>query len=86
MIGGEVDRYDGEIPGVELIARSPINLIREKSVSDIVWWEKPNGSKVFSVGTFYWNWFLDPYGHTNAASYNPKIEKMTQNALNKLLQ
>ncbi|QTC40478.1 cell wall-binding repeat-containing protein [Bacillus sp. V3] len=86
VIGGEIDRYDGEIPGVEMIARSPINLYGKNSVADVIWWEKPNGTKSFSVGTFYWNWFLDPYGHTNTASYNQKIEIMTQNALNELLK
>ncbi|MGG1630945.1 N,N-dimethylformamidase beta subunit family domain-containing protein [Rossellomorea sp. NRS-1567] len=86
VIGGEIDRYDGEIPGVKLIARSPVNVYGKNSVADVVWWEKPYGTKVFSVGTFYWNWFLDPYGHTNAAAYNRKIEIMTENALNELLK
>jgi hypothetical protein len=86
VIGGEIDRYDGEIPGVELLARSPINLYGKNSVADVIWWEKSYGTKAFSVGTFYWNWFLDPYGHTNAASYNQNIETMTQNALNELLK
>jgi putative cell wall-binding protein len=86
VIGGEIDRYDGEIHGVELLARSPINLYGKNSVADVIWWEKPYGTKAFSVGTFYWNWFLDPYGHTNAASYNQNIEIMTQNALNELLK
>ncbi|CAN7175743.1 N,N-dimethylformamidase beta subunit family domain-containing protein [Rossellomorea sp. LjRoot5] len=86
VIGGEVDRYDGEIPGVELISRSPVNLYGKKSVADVVWWDKPYGTKVFSVGTFNWNWFLDPYGHTDVAAYNRSIELMTENALSELLE
>ncbi|QHE63924.1 hypothetical protein FHE72_22075 [Rossellomorea vietnamensis] len=86
VIGGEIDRYDGEIPQVELISSSPVNLYGKKSVADVVWWEKPYGTKVFSVGTFYWNWFLDPYGHEAVASFNRNIELITENALEELLK
>jgi putative cell wall-binding protein len=86
VVGGEIDRYDGEIPDVEVVAESPLTLYGNKSYSHVIWYEKPQGGKVFATGTFYWNWFLDPYGHESLASYNPKIHQITINAMNELLE
>jgi putative cell wall-binding protein len=86
VIGGEVDQYFGEIPNVEVIAHSPAMIYGNADYADVVWYQKPSGGKVFAVGTFYWNWFLDPYGHESQASYNPAIERITMNALNRLMQ
>ncbi|MEH7384305.1 N,N-dimethylformamidase beta subunit family domain-containing protein [Bacillus sp. JJ1521] len=85
VVGGEIDRYDSAIPGVEVIGHSPVVLYGNNSFANVVWVEKPSGSKVFAVGTFYWNWFLDPYGHETQSSYNPNLEKMTENVLNKFI-
>jgi putative cell wall-binding protein len=86
VVGGEIDRYDKLNPNVELIARSPVKLYGHDSYSDVIWFNKPSGSKVFAVGTFYWNWFLDPYGHEGNASYNPNIERMTMNVLERMVR
>lgn len=86
VIGGEVDQYFGQIPNVEVIAHSPAVIYGNQDYADVTWYQKPEGGKVFAVGTFYWNWFLDPYRHEAQASYNPKIEKITINALNRLMQ
>jgi putative cell wall-binding protein len=86
VVGGEVDHYDGVLPNVEIIAHSPALFYGKSSYSDAVWYQKPEGGKAFAVGTFYWNWFLDPFGHESQASYNPAIERITLNALNKLMQ
>ncbi|WP_139070079.1 N,N-dimethylformamidase beta subunit family domain-containing protein [Bacillus sp. FJAT-27225] len=84
VVGGEVDATT-LTSNVEIISRSPVTLYGQKKSADVIWFNNPDGRKVFSVGTFYWNWFLDPYGHTDRASYNKNIEIMTKNALNKLL-
>ncbi|MGG3467857.1 cell wall-binding repeat-containing protein [Neobacillus pocheonensis] len=86
VIGGEIDRYYGLLQGVEIIAHSPAILYGKESYGDTVWYQKPEGGKAFAAGTFYWNWFLDPYGHESQASYNPAIERITINALNKLME
>jgi putative cell wall-binding protein len=86
VIGGEVDHYGGVLPNVEIISHSPAIFYGVQSYGDVVWYQKPEGGKAFSVGTFYWNWFLDPYGHESQASYNPAIERITSNALNNLMQ
>jgi putative cell wall-binding protein len=86
VVGGEIDRYDEEIPNVEVIAASPIKLYGKDSVSHAIWYQKPQGGKVFATGTFYWNWFLDPYGKEANASYNKQIERITLNAMDELLK
>jgi putative cell wall-binding protein len=86
VIGGEVDHYGGALPNVEVIAHSPATFYGINSYGDVAWYQKPEGGKAFAVGTFYWNWFLDPYGHESQASYNPAIERITINALNRLMQ
>lgn len=86
VIGGEIDRYSGRLSNVDVIASSPVMLYGIPDHSDVIWYQKPGGGKVFAVGTFYWNWFLDPYGHEAAASYNPAIEKITLNALDHLMK
>lgn len=86
VIGGEVDRYNGSLPNVEVIAHSPGMFYGKQDYADVVWYQKPEGGKSFAVGTFYWNWFLDPFGHEANASYNPAIEKITTNAINKLME
>jgi putative cell wall-binding protein len=86
VVGGEIDRYDKWNPNVDLIAHSPVKLYGRDSYSDVIWNNKPSGSKVFAVGTFYWNWFLDPYGHEGYASYNPNIERMTMNVLERMVR
>jgi putative cell wall-binding protein len=83
VVGGEVDR-SVFTENVEYIARSPVVLYGKPGLSDVIWYNHPDGRKVFSVGTFYWNWFLDSYGHTNKASFNKNIEIMTINALDRL--
>ncbi|MDP4085181.1 MAG: cell wall-binding repeat-containing protein [Bacillota bacterium] len=86
VVGGEVDRYYGDPSNVEVIAHSPTILYGMPDYSDVIWYQKPGGGKVFAVGTFYWNWFLDPYGHETVASYNPAIERITLNAFDQLMQ
>ncbi|MBN3554180.1 cell wall-binding repeat-containing protein [Fictibacillus nanhaiensis] len=86
VVGGEIDRYDKEIPNVEVIAASPVKLYGKESVSHVIWYQKPQGGKVFATGTFYWNWFLDPYGKKDYANFNQKIEQITINAMNELLK
>ncbi|WNB92675.1 N,N-dimethylformamidase beta subunit family domain-containing protein [Bacillus sp. NEB1478] len=86
VVGGEVDSYDGQMEGVEIIAASPVNLYGESSMSHVIWYNKPTGGKVFAVGTFYWNWFLDSFGHESFAKPNKAIEKITTNAFTKLLE
>ncbi|WP_051428177.1 N,N-dimethylformamidase beta subunit family domain-containing protein [Bacillus sp. J33] len=83
IVGGEVDRSD-LTSGIEHIARSPVTLYGKPSVADVIWYNKPDGRKVFSVGTFYWNYFLDPYGHQDKGRYDKNIEIMTINALERL--
>lgn len=83
VVGGEVDRSIFT-ENVEYIARSPVVLYGKDGLSDVIWYNHPDGRKVFSVGTFYWNWFLDPYGHTDKGKYNQNIELMTINALERL--
>jgi hypothetical protein len=85
VIGGEVDRCNGILPGVEVIARSPIVLYGTQTHADVAWTTKPTGGKVFAVGTFYWNWFLDPIYHTNQATESKQIQQITRNALRALL-
>jgi putative cell wall-binding protein len=86
VVGGEIDRYDGQMPGVEVLAASPVRLYGENSVAHVIWYNKPAGGKVFAVGTFYWNWFLDSFGHETFAKPNIHIETMTVNAIEKLLK
>lgn len=86
VIGGEVDQYFGQIPNVEVVAHSPAMIYGNHDYADVAWYQKPQGGKVFAVGTFYWNWFLDPFRHESQATYNPAIEKITMNALNRLMQ
>ncbi|MBY6037108.1 cell wall-binding repeat-containing protein [Fictibacillus nanhaiensis] len=86
VVGGEIDRYDGEMPGVEVLAASPVRLYGEDSMAHVIWYKKPDGGKVFATGTFYWNWFLDSFGHESFAKPNKHIERMTINALSKLLE
>jgi hypothetical protein len=86
VVGGEIDRYDGQMEGVEVLASSPVRLYGEDSSAHVIWYNKPAGGKVFAVGTFYWNWFLDSFGHESFAKPNKQIEIMTSNALNKLLE
>ncbi|WP_210367172.1 N,N-dimethylformamidase beta subunit family domain-containing protein [Bacillus sp. REN3] len=83
VVGGEVDA-SMFTENVEYIARSPVVLYGKEGYSDVIWYNHPDGRKVFSAGSFYWNWFLDPYGHTDKASYNKNIEIMTTNALDRL--
>jgi hypothetical protein len=85
VIGGEVDSYGGKIPGVEVIAHSPVTLYGQPGMADVIWYQKPTGGKVFSVGTFYWNWFLDPIHRKNQATENMAIQQITRNALKRLM-
>lgn len=85
VVGGEVDRYDGQMPGVEVLADSPVRLYGNDTSAHIIWYNKPTGGKVFATGTFYWNWFLDPYGHEDFAQHDKYIEKITTNALAELI-
>ncbi|SFJ73860.1 N,N-dimethylformamidase beta subunit family domain-containing protein [Thermoflavimicrobium dichotomicum] len=84
VIGGEVDSYVRNLPGVEVIAKSPVILYGKKKLANVVWYNKPTGKKAFSVGTFYWNWFLDPIHHTVQAKENKHIQQITKNALREL--
>jgi hypothetical protein len=86
VIGGEVDSYVRPIPGVEVIAKSPVNLYGKRKLANVVWYQKPTGKKCFSVGTFYWNWFLDPIHHTVQGRRNKHIETITRNALRELIK
>ncbi|MDR7073195.1 N,N-dimethylformamidase beta subunit family domain-containing protein [Fictibacillus barbaricus] len=86
VVGGEVDSYDGQMKGVEVVAASPVSLYGEDSMSHVIWYNKPSGGKTFAVGTFYWNWFLDSFGHESFAKPNKTIEKITTNSLIKLLK
>ncbi|RXY98837.1 N,N-dimethylformamidase beta subunit family domain-containing protein [Fictibacillus sp. S7] len=86
IIGGEVDAYDGTLPGVEIIGDSAINLYGKKTKSHVTWYRPPSGGKVFAAGTFYWNWFLDPYGKGFVASTNKNIQIITKNAINELIK
>ncbi|SEN38558.1 N,N-dimethylformamidase beta subunit family domain-containing protein [Lihuaxuella thermophila] len=81
VVGGEVDTYRGKLPGVEVIAHSPVMLYGKPNYADVAWYNKPGGGKVFSVGTFYWNWFLDSTHYTNRAKENQAIQQITRNAL-----
>ncbi|WP_338134651.1 N,N-dimethylformamidase beta subunit family domain-containing protein [Staphylospora marina] len=81
VVGGEVDSYGGQLPGVEVLAASPVMLYGKKKDAHVIWWKKPTGGKVFAVGTFYWNWFLDPIHHTQQAKENETIRRITSNAL-----
>jgi putative cell wall-binding protein len=83
VVGGEVDRYNS-VPNVSVIAHSPVTLYGANTFSDVVWYARPEGGNTFAVGTFYWNWFLDNYGHTSNASYNKNIDIMTKNVLTRL--
>lgn len=86
VVGGEVDRYDGQMSGVEVLASSPVRLYGKDSMAHVIWYNKPAGGKVFATGTFYWSWFLDSFGHETYAKPNKHIETMTVNALEKLLE
>lgn len=83
VIGGEVDGFY-PLPGGEVIARSPVILYGQKQDATVVWYTKPTGRKAFSVGTFYWNWFLDPVNHQNQAREDKRIQQITRNALREL--
>ncbi|MBY6037106.1 hypothetical protein KUV80_10590 [Fictibacillus nanhaiensis] len=85
VVGGEIDRYDGQMKGVEVLAESPVRLYGKDTMAHVVWYNKPGGGKTFATGTFYWSWFLDSYGHESYANPNKYIEIITVNALNKLL-
>jgi hypothetical protein len=84
VVGGEIDRYGGKIPGVQVIAHSPIYCYGKPNYANVVWYPKPGGKAAFATGTFYWSWFLDPFGHTAQAAYNAKVERMTTNVLERL--
>lgn len=84
VIGGEVDRYDGQMSGVQVIADSPVGLYGKDTSAHVIFYNKPTGGKVFATGTFYWNWFLDPFGHETLAQQNEHIEQMTINVLTEL--
>jgi hypothetical protein len=86
VVGGEVDSYRGQLPGVEVVASSPVTLYGKKRYAHVTWWEKPTGGKVFAVGTFYWNWFLDPIHNEHRAKAHPAIQQITRNALRELLK
>jgi hypothetical protein len=86
VVGGEIDQYDGEMKGVEVLAESPVRLYGEDKMAHVVWYNKPAEGKVFATGTFYWSWFLDSYGHETFAEPNKYIEQITINALKKLLE
>ncbi|MDN4593645.1 N,N-dimethylformamidase beta subunit family domain-containing protein [Polycladomyces subterraneus] len=86
VVGGEIDRYCGKIPGVQVIAHSPAYCYGKPNYANVVWYPKPGGKAAFATGTFYWSWFLDPFGHTAQAAYNAKIERMTTNVLERLKQ
>lgn len=83
VIGGEVDGFR-PLAGGEVIARSPVVLYGQKQDATVVWYTKPTGKKAFSVGTFYWNWFLDPINHESQAKEDKRIQQMTRNALREL--
>ncbi len=80
VVGGEIDRSDFT-ENIDHIARSPVVVYGKPTVADVAWYRHPEGRKVFSVGTFYWNWFLDPYGHETKSTYNEKIDIMTANVM-----
>jgi hypothetical protein len=84
VVGGEVDLYCGKLPGVEVIASSPVMLYGKRRYANVAWYQKPTGGKVFAVGSFYWNWFLDPIHYKNRAHENKAIQQITRNALNEL--
>ncbi|MED2975040.1 hypothetical protein P4361_22800 [Fictibacillus sp. B-59209] len=86
IIGGEVDAYDGTFPGVEVVGESNINLYGVNTKSHVTWYPHPGGGKVFAAGTFYWNWYLDPYGKGYIASTNKNIQIITKNAINELIK
>ncbi|MBA4496022.1 N,N-dimethylformamidase beta subunit family domain-containing protein [Paenactinomyces guangxiensis] len=86
VVGGEVDSYLGKIPGVEVIAHSPVIVYGKTRFANVVWYQKPEGGKVFAVGTFYWNWFLDSTHYINRASENSAIQQITRNALQELIK
>lgn len=85
VVGGEVDGYYN-LPGGEVIAGYPVMLYGKKRDATVVWYNKPTGRKAFSVGTFYWNWFLDPINHLNQAHENKQIQQITRNALRELVK
>jgi len=83
VIGGEIDGYFGR-PNVEIIAKSPVMLTNNKiGESCTVWYNRPNGCKVFSAGTFCWNWFLDNI-HYPKVKVSGHIQRITYNALKAL--
>lgn len=86
VVGGEVDRYDGQKKGVEVLAESPVKLYGKDTTAHLVWYNKSDGGKAFATGTFYWSWFLDSFGHESYAEPNKQIEKITENALDRLLE
>lgn len=85
VVGGEVDGFY-KLPGGEVIAASPLMLYGQKRDATVVWYVKPTGRKAFSVGTFYWNWFLDPIHHQKQAHENKQIQQITRNALRELVK
>ena len=52
-LGGKYDRVFAE--ALDLPGRPPY-----RQTAQAVWRELPSGSRVFSAGTFYWGWALDP--------------------------
>ncbi|WP_163099392.1 N,N-dimethylformamidase beta subunit family domain-containing protein [Peribacillus alkalitolerans] len=87
IIGGEVDAYDGTIPGVEILGESFVGLYGKSTKSHVTWYKHPNGGKVFAVGTFYWNWYLDAYGKKEHNAYpNLNVQTITKNAINELIK
>jgi hypothetical protein len=86
VVGGEVDAYLGKLPGVEVLTRSPVNIDGQTKEANVIWYNKPTGGKVFAVGSFFWNRFLDPIHFEKSAHADKAIQTMTKNALRELMK
>ncbi|MBE3557566.1 MAG: hypothetical protein IMW91_11015 [Firmicutes bacterium] len=91
-VWGEADAYRGKLPGVTLVAHTPVLLGHlpndtYKGYSDVVWYQKPTGGKVFATGTFAWSWLLDGFqqfrSHYGVVP-SSAVQEMTRNVLQAL--
>ncbi|WP_409290615.1 N,N-dimethylformamidase beta subunit family domain-containing protein [Peribacillus sp. SCS-37] len=92
IVGGEVDGISGhgfaapkgvEVIGEKLMAFKGTSELRN---SNLLWFKKPEGGRVFAVGTFYWNWQLDSYGKESEVKTHSGVQALTRNALDALIK
>ncbi len=89
MVGYEYDKVwdNGHTPrDLQVLSASPVvNSRGVQSTANGAIYTAPSGAIVFTAGTFYWSWKLDDNDYQRHGA-DPRVQRMTANILNRMIQ